>query len=108
MILHEERVDRHCSGVEETMENMQKQYEGMQAKLQELAAQYKDEIYNLESDFVSATKSIRLQVLQENLLKDRDKYMENVKDALRSFRTKFDETLQFLRNSNAKFRKSFQ
>ncbi len=58
--MHEERVERHCSGVEETMGNMQKQYEGMQNKLVELATQYKADIYNLESDFVSATKSLRL------------------------------------------------
>ena len=108
LIMHEERVDRHCSGVEETMENMQKQYEGMQTKLHDLASQYKDDIYNLETDFVSATKSVRLIALQEKLLKDRDTYMEDVKAALRTFRTKFDETLQYLRNANAKFRKSFQ
>jgi hypothetical protein len=106
--MHEERVDRHCSGVEETMENMQKQYDGLQTKLQELATQYKDDMSNLESDFISATKSVRLIALQDKLLKDRDLYMEDVKATLRAFRTKFDETLQYLRNANAKFRKSFQ
>lgn len=106
--MHEERVDRHCKGIEETIENMQKQYESMQNKLNELATQYREDTNNLETEFVNATKSLRLISLQEQLIRDRDKHMEDVKAALRSHRTKFDETLQYLRNSNAKFRRSFK
>jgi hypothetical protein len=50
----------------------------------------------------------RLATLQEQLLHQRDKHMENIKTTLRNFRSKFDETLSYLRNSNAKFRFSFK
>lgn len=108
LIMHDERVERHCKGVEETIAQIQKQYEEMQNKLIEQANQYKEDTANLEILFVHATKSLRLISLQEKLVKDRDSHMENVKSTIRTYRTKFDETLQYLRNSNAKFRKSFK
>ena len=73
-----------------------------------MATQNKSDILNYEMAFMSATKSMRLATLQEQLLHQRDKHMENIKTSLRSFRSKFDETLSYLRNSNAKFRFSFK
>ena len=73
-----------------------------------MATQNKFDILNYEMAFKSATKSMRLATLQEQLLHQRDKHMENIKTSLRNFRSKFDETLSYLRNSNAKFRFSFK
>ena len=73
-----------------------------------MATQNKSDILNYEMAFMSATKSMRLATLQEQLLHQRDKHMENIKTSLRNFRSKFDETLSYLRNSNAKFRFSFK
>ncbi len=57
--MHEERVERHCKSVEDSMENLQAQYDGLQTKLVDLTNKFKDEILDLESDFISATKSLR-------------------------------------------------
>lgn len=106
--MHEERVERHCSGIEEAIDNMQKQFINMQNNLNEMANNHKSDVLNLEVAFNNATKSLRLIALQEQLSKQRDKHMENVKVTLRNFRVKFDDTLSYLRNSNAKFRFSFK
>ena len=46
--------------------------------------------------------------LQDQLNKQKDRHMESIKVTLRNFRAKFDDTLSYLRNSNAKFRFSFK
>ena len=108
LLIHEERVDRHCAGIEEVIENMQKQYEELQESLKEMAEKNKIEINNLEILFNNANKSIRLMALNEQLRRHKDKYIEDIKTKLRNFRAKIDETLSMLRNSNAKFRFSFK
>ena len=69
--MHEERIERHCRGVEETIESVQKQYEQMQNRLIDLAAQYKENMAVFETAFITATKSMRLKKnsLKEKLLK---------------------------------------
>ena len=76
--------------------------------MNDMATQNKSDILNYEMAFSNATKSSRLQALQDQLNRQRDKHMENIKTTLRNFRSKFDETLSYLRNSNAKFRFSFK
>jgi hypothetical protein len=76
--------------------------------MNDMATQNKSDILNYEMAFSNATKSSRLQALQDQLNRQRDKHMENIKTSLRNFRSKFDETLSYLRNSNAKFRFSFK
>ena len=108
LILHEERVERHCVGIEEAIKNMQKQFVHMQDNLNDLANQHRSSVIDLEVAFNAATKAIRLTALQEQLGRQRDKHMDTVKTTLRNFRAKFDDTLSYLRNSNAKFRFSFK
>jgi hypothetical protein len=106
--MHEERVERHCAGIDEAIQNMQKQFLTMQNNLNEMAEQHRSSVIDMEVAFNSATKSLRLTALQDQLGKQRDKHMESVKSTLRNFRAKFDDTLSYLRNSNAKFRCSFK
>lgn len=106
--MHEERVDRHCAGIEEAIENMQKQFLALQTSLNDMANQNKSDVMNLEVAFNNATKSLRMTHLQDQLNRQRDKHIEEVKTTLRNFRAKFDDTLSYLRNSNAKFRFSFK
>lgn len=105
--MHEERVERHCAGVQEAIENMHKQFLSLQQNLIDKANQNKSAVLNLEIAFNNATKSLRLTNLQDQLNKQKDRHIDDVKTTLRNFRAKFDDTLSYLRNSNAKFRFSF-
>ena len=101
-------MERHCVGIEEAIQNMQKRFASMQANLNEQANQNRAHVLDLEVAFNTASKSVRLVALQEQLGKQRDKHMELVKVTLRNFRAQFDDNLSYMRNSNAKFRFSFK
>ena len=46
--------------------------------------------------------------LQDQLNRQKERHIEDVKTTLRNFRANFDDSLTYLRNSNAKFRFSFK
>jgi hypothetical protein len=106
--MHDERVERHIHGVQETLEQTDSDYRRMLNEFSNSILSYKDDIFGLEQVFVNATTSGRLLSLQDRLTKKRDMFMENVRVSLRGFRKRFDDAMQYLRLANAKFRKSFK
>ena len=107
LLMHEDRIDKHCAGIEATIDTCRKDFELMQAKLNDISEKNRSDVINLEIEFNNITKSFRLIKLQERLARQKERHVENVKLILRNFRTAFDNTLSQLRNSNAKFRFSF-
>ena len=59
LLMHDERVDRHCKGIEEAIKNMEKKFLSMQTYLNELATQHRSDVLNLEIGFNNANKAIR-------------------------------------------------
>ena len=57
--MHEQRVERHCLGIEETIQNLQKQYNDLQNDLKETSEVKKKDIFNMETLFNTANKSLR-------------------------------------------------
>ncbi|CAM4747075.1 unnamed protein product [Rotaria magnacalcarata] len=108
LVMHDERVERHIRGVQETLEQTDADYRRMLNEFAESIVTYKDEIFGLEQVFVNATTSGRLLSLQDRLSKKRDSFMEKVRTSLRGFRKRFDDAMQYLRQANVKFRKSFK
>jgi hypothetical protein len=106
--MHDERVERHIHGVQETLEQTDADYRRMLTDFSKSIVTYKDDIFGLENVFVNATTSGRLLSLQDRLIKKRDTFMENVRVSLRTFRKRFDDAMQYLRQANVKFRKSFK
>jgi len=108
LVMHDERVERHIHGVQETLEQTDTDYRRMLNEFSKSILTYKDDIFGLEQVFVNATTSGRLLSLQDRLTKKRDTFMENVRVSLRTFRKRFDDAMQYLRQANVKFRKSFK
>ena len=108
LVMHEERVERHIRGVQETLEQTDTDYRRMLNEFSKSIVTYKDEIFGLEKVFVNATTSGRLLSLQNRLSKRRDAFMEAIRVSLRTFRKRFDDAMQYLRQANIKFRKSFK
>ena len=106
--MHEERVERHIRGVQETLEQTDAGYGRMLIEFAKLITAYRDDINSLEQVFVHATTSGRLQALENRLKKQRNAFMERIRTSLRNFRQHFDEMIQYLRQTNVKFRKSFK
>jgi hypothetical protein len=107
LVMHDERVERHIHGVEETLQQTDTNYRLMLNEFSKSINTYKDDITSLEQLFINATTTGRLLSLQDRLAKKRDTFMDNVRITLRNFRKQFDEAMQRLRQANANFRKSF-
>lgn len=108
LVMHDERVERHIRGVQETLEQTDADYGRMLKEFNKSINTYKEEIFGLEDTFVNATTSNRLVTLQERLEKQRDGFMNIIRESLRNFRKRFDDLIQYLRQANVKFRKSFK
>lgn len=61
--MHDERVERHCAGIDDAIEGMKRDFIAMQNALNEMATQHKSDVLNMEVAFLSATKSLKLKQL---------------------------------------------
>ncbi|XP_069121816.1 LOW QUALITY PROTEIN: coiled-coil domain-containing protein 180-like [Argopecten irradians] len=108
LVMHSERVQRHTKGIQQALNEQRQKFTKMTAEHNKLAGKFREDIESLETVFVNATKSSRLISLQNQLSVELEKFMGIIRTSLREFRTKLDETLQMLRESNARFIKSFK
>lgn len=106
--MHEERVERHLRGVQETLEQTDSDYARMLNDFAKSLNTYQENIVGLEEVFVNATTTGRLGALHDRLIKQREGFMDQIRTTLRSFRKRFDDVMQYLRQANIKFRKSFK
>ncbi|XP_025113780.1 coiled-coil domain-containing protein 180-like isoform X2 [Pomacea canaliculata] len=108
LVMHAERVTRHCKGVDQSLSELRARFVAMSLEHNKLATKFRHDIEALEVIFINATKSSRLVALQNQLAVELDKFMAVIRTSLRQFRQHLDETLQMLRDSNARFIKSFK
>ncbi|XP_021341706.1 coiled-coil domain-containing protein 180-like isoform X3 [Mizuhopecten yessoensis] len=108
LVMHSERVQRHTKGIQQALNEQRQKFTKMTLEHNKLAGKFREDIEALETVFVNATKSSRLITLQNQLGVELEKFMGVIRTSLREFRTKLDETLQMLRESNARFIKSFK
>ncbi|XP_063718344.1 coiled-coil domain-containing protein 180-like isoform X2 [Symsagittifera roscoffensis] len=108
LVMHSERVDRHIKGVNQTLNDLRKEFVDMSSKHDSFHDNFKTAIQALEAVFVNATKSQKLQEIQTQLKKEKGLYMDQIRSDLRSFRQKMDDTSQMLREANSRFIKGFK
>ncbi|KAI0222951.1 DUF4456 domain-containing protein [Lamellibrachia satsuma] len=108
LIMHSERVSRHCKGIKLSLSELKRDFTNMNQSHNKLTEKFKQDIESLQVIFVNATKSSKLIALSNQLQVEKEKYMEVIRASLRVFRQKLDDTLQMLRESNARFIKSFK
>nr|KAG5705811.1 hypothetical protein BaRGS_027470 [Batillaria attramentaria] len=108
LVMHAERVTRHCKGIGQSLTELRSRFTAMSSHHNKLAQKFRQDIEALEVIFINATKSSRLVALQNQLGVELEKYMSVIRTSLRQFRQHLDETLQMLRESNARFIKSFK
>lgn len=108
LVMHSERVTRHCKGIQQALTEVRNRFTNMTTEHNDLAAKFRQEIESLEVVFINATKASKLYSLKNQLNVELDKFMSVIRASLRQFRQHLDETLQMLRESNARFIKSFK
>ncbi|XP_041370743.1 coiled-coil domain-containing protein 180-like [Gigantopelta aegis] len=108
LVMHSERVVRHCKGINQALFELKDEFKKMSDEHDKLTKKFKEDIEALETIFINATKSSRLVALQNQLSQELNKFMSVIRISLRQFRQHLDDTLQMLRESNARFIKSFK
>ncbi|XP_038046309.1 coiled-coil domain-containing protein 180-like isoform X2 [Patiria miniata] len=108
LVLHQERVSRHSKGINGALNDVKSRFAEMQHEHNRLAEKFRDEIDALEEVFVNASKSATLVALSHQVSTKVETHMDVIRVSLRQFRQYLDDTLQMLRESNARFIKSFK
>ncbi|XP_078251359.1 coiled-coil domain-containing protein 180-like, partial [Rhinoraja longicauda] len=106
--LHSEKVERHCKGVEVTLDKLKKEFAKIQTSHCKSVLNFRDSIYHLELIFKTATRSDRLVNLLNSLSSRQEKYMDGVHQLLRHFQQKLDKSLGKLQDDNTHFIKSLR
>ncbi|XP_078383943.1 coiled-coil domain-containing protein 180-like isoform X2 [Oculina patagonica] len=108
LVMHRERVDRHCKGVTTSLNEFKARFQQMVEEHDKETDIFKQSVQELEATFTSATKTHELLVIQDQVAGRVEQYMDVIRTSLRKFRHDLDDMLSTLRNSNARFRKTFK
>ncbi|XP_061169622.1 coiled-coil domain-containing protein 180-like isoform X3 [Saccostrea echinata] len=108
LVMHSERVTRHVKGIIQALAELRQGFNKMTQEHNKLASKFRQDIEALEVVFVNATKSSKLIALQSQLGNELSNFMEIIRTSLLQYRKHLDKTLQMLRESNARFIKSFK
>nr|XP_022322525.1 coiled-coil domain-containing protein 180-like isoform X11 [Crassostrea virginica] len=108
LVMHSERVTRHTKGIIQALAELRQGFNKMTQEHNKLASKFRQDIEALEVVFVNATKSSKLISLQSQLGNELTNFMEIIRTSLLQYRKHLDKTLQMLRESNARFIKSFK
>ncbi|XP_015765794.1 PREDICTED: uncharacterized protein LOC107344618 [Acropora digitifera] len=108
LVMHRERVERHCKGVTTSLNEFKARFQEMIEEHDKETDIFKKSVQELESTFTSATKTHELLVIQDQVAGRIEEYMNVIRTSLRKFRHDLDEMLSTVRNSNARFRKTFK
>ncbi|CAB3987990.1 Hypothetical predicted protein, partial [Paramuricea clavata] len=108
LVMHQERVERHSKGITATLNEFKTRFQTMIEEHNDETDKFKKAVQALEATFTSATKTHELVAIQDHVSGQKDGYMNQIRISLRKFRQDLDGMLSSLRNSNARFRKSFK
>nr|XP_034491854.1 coiled-coil domain-containing protein 180 [Marmota flaviventris] len=100
LLLHQERLDRHCAGVTETLKKERLMFCQFQEELNMRSQNFRRKIYDMEYIFLNATKSQKLAILNSTLHRELLSYVDVIQVSLRSFRQYLEESLGKLRFTN--------
>ena len=108
LVMHQERVDRHSKGISVTLNEFKTRFQTMIEEHNNETEKFRGTVQALEATFTSATKTHELVAIQDHVSGQVEGYMNEIRTSLRKFRQDLDGMLSSLRNSNARFRKSFK
>nr|XP_019584733.1 PREDICTED: coiled-coil domain-containing protein 180 isoform X2 [Rhinolophus sinicus] len=105
VLLHQQRLDRHCAGVTEALKKERLLFYQFQEEQNTRSKNFRRKVYDMEHTFVNATRSQKLVALCNTLHQELLSYVDVIQLSLRSFRQYLEESLGKLRYSNVEFLK---
>ncbi|XP_060235849.1 LOW QUALITY PROTEIN: coiled-coil domain-containing protein 180 [Meriones unguiculatus] len=103
LLLHKERLDSHCAGVVETLRKERLMFCQFQEEQTARSKTFRRKIYDMEHNFLNASKSQKLANLTKALHRELLSYVDVMQVSLRSFRQYLEESLGKLRYTNIDF-----
>lgn len=108
LVMHSERVLRHCKGVEQTISELRLKYATVTEDHNKMAEKFTKDVERLEAVFLNATKSSKLTELSHQLTVLQEKFMDEIRTSIRQFGQLLDRNIQMLHQSTAQLIKSFK
>ncbi|XP_072288163.1 coiled-coil domain-containing protein 180-like, partial [Pyxicephalus adspersus] len=108
LLLHSERVDRHCEGVNQALNNLKEESVLLIEKMKIETENFHSKIISMESIFLNANKSDKLVALSNSLSSILDSHNSGVQTSLRNYRQHVEEMLGKLSDTNSYFVKYFR
>lgn len=108
LLLHSERVDRHCEGVNQALNDLKEESTLLIEKMKSETENFRSKIISMESTFLNANKSDKLVALCNSLSSILDSHNSGVQTAMRNYRQHVEEMLGKLCDTNSDFIKSFR
>ncbi|XP_018419728.1 PREDICTED: coiled-coil domain-containing protein 180 [Nanorana parkeri] len=108
LLLHSERVDRHCEGVNQALNDLKEESALLIEKMKRETENFRSKIMSMQSTFLNANKSDKLVALINSLSTILDSHNSGVQTAMRNYRQHVEEMLGKLCDTNSDFIKSFK
>ncbi|XP_068105081.1 coiled-coil domain-containing protein 180 isoform X2 [Hyperolius riggenbachi] len=108
LLLHSERVDRHCEGVNEALNTLKEESALLIERMKSETESFRYKISSMESIFLNANKSDKLVTLSNSLSSILDSHVSGVQTTMRNYRQHVEEMLGKLCDTNSDFIKSFR
>ncbi|XP_073688966.1 coiled-coil domain-containing protein 180-like, partial [Garra rufa] len=108
LVLHRERMDRHCKGILDVLDDCRTKVQELQIQQNKLTEDFLMQIYNREKDFTTATNSEKINKIRTSLQTNLNKHISIIQTLQRDFRQKTEFRLEGLRDSNVQIMRSFK
>ncbi|TSM86003.1 Caspase recruitment domain-containing protein 9 [Bagarius yarrelli] len=108
LILHQDRVDRHCKGILQALTDFRTEYDSLQVVQRKINEDFRVKIHSMEDTLYTATKSDTLVKLSTSLQLSLSKHINDFKELQRNVRQNMEIKFEGLREANAHLMKNFK
>ncbi|KAF4074532.1 hypothetical protein AMELA_G00240320 [Ameiurus melas] len=108
LILHQDRVDRHCKGILQALADLRTDFDNLQDTRRKLNEDFRAKIYSKEDTLYTATKSYTLVKLSASVQSSLAEHMNGIQELQRQFRQNVELKFEGLREANAQLMKHFK
>ncbi|XP_053509895.1 coiled-coil domain-containing protein 180 isoform X1 [Ictalurus furcatus] len=108
LILHEDRVDRHCKGILQALADLRTDFDNLQETRRKLNEDFRTKIHSKEDTLYTATKSYTLVKLSASVQSSLAEHMNGIQELQRQFRQNVEIKFEGLREANAQLMKHFK
>ncbi|XP_068925370.1 coiled-coil domain-containing protein 180 [Petaurus breviceps papuanus] len=105
LLFHQERLDRHCASILETLRRQRIMFYKFQEEQQTKNKNFRNWLTDIEQAFLNSTTSRNLTLFSSSLHRELLSYVDVMQVSLRGFRQYLEETMEKLQLANVDFLK---